>query len=94
MGDRPPGDEPGHEAYLDDPNDYTTGYGYGESEDSDTPAADEPDIDDDELDRLVTDGEISEALSDDGLVRGGMVTDSRVGLGRRPRDLPDPIEEA
>jgi hypothetical protein len=34
---------PDYDAYLDDPDDTTTGFGYGLDPDADTPAADEPD---------------------------------------------------
>jgi hypothetical protein len=36
-----------YDAYLDDPFDDTTGFGYGQSAGTDTPSADDPDPDPD-----------------------------------------------
>ena len=85
------GNQPGYDAYLDDPNDFTTGFGYGVGDDADTPANDAPDIDDLEMEQLVNDGIVSDELAEDGLVRDEMVRGQKVRLG--PDDAHDPIPE-
>jgi hypothetical protein len=44
---RQPRSEPDYDAYLDDPDDETTGFGVGEDADADTDAADDPDPEED-----------------------------------------------
>lgn len=73
--------QPGYDAYLDDPNEFTTGFGYGTDPGADTPAADEPDMTQDEMDRLVDDGLVTTGLVD-GLVLPAMVRDGPARVAR------------
>lgn len=76
------GNQPGYDAYLDDPNEFTTGFGYGTDANADTPAADEPDMSRDEMDDLLDDGVVTKGLVDDGLVLPAMVRDGQARVAR------------